>query len=115
MEFDSIIEEMKNASLDLTGCGRSYCRFCGSQGGNNISPTQPHQIDSILKELRLDADKTATENNRRFEQVIIEEYNSGTFWQTLWLLQCNRKDQLSGARQQNQRNMHLYASMHKIC
>jgi hypothetical protein len=62
-ELDSIIEEMKKAELDLTVEG-DIADFLGvkierSQGGKSFSLTQPHLIDDILKELRLDADKTA--------------------------------------------------------
>jgi hypothetical protein len=61
--LDSIIEEMKKAELDLIVEG-DIADFLGvkierSQDGKSSSLTQPHLIEDILKELRLDADKTA--------------------------------------------------------
>ncbi len=62
-ELDSIIEEMKKAELELTVEG-DIADFLGvkiekSQDGKSFNLTQPHLIDDILKELRLEADKTA--------------------------------------------------------
>ncbi|KAI2507505.1 hypothetical protein MHU86_6893 [Fragilaria crotonensis] len=62
-ELDSIIEDMKKAELDLTVEG-DIADFLGvnierSEDGKNFNLTQPHLIDDILKELRLEADKTA--------------------------------------------------------
>jgi hypothetical protein len=62
-ELDSIIEEMKKAELDLTVEG-DIADFLGvkiekSQDGKSFSLTQPHLTDDIIKELRLDSDKTA--------------------------------------------------------
>jgi hypothetical protein len=61
--LDSIIEEMKKAELDLTVEG-DIADFLGvklekSQDGKSFSLTQPHLIDDIVKELRLDSGKTA--------------------------------------------------------
>ena len=62
-ELDSIIEDMKSAELHLTVEG-DIAHFLGvkierSEDGKSFNLTQQHLIDDILKELRLEADKTA--------------------------------------------------------
>jgi hypothetical protein len=62
-ESDSIIEEMKKAELDLTVEG-DIADFLGvkiikSQDGKSSNLTQPLLIEDIIKELRLDLEKTA--------------------------------------------------------
>ena len=62
-ELDSIIEEMKKAELDLTVEG-DIADFLGvkiikSQDGKSSNLTQPLLIEDIIKELRLDLEKTA--------------------------------------------------------
>ncbi len=62
-ELDSIIEEMMKAELDLTVEGDIAdllgVKIDKSQDGKSFSLIQPHLIDDIIKELRLDSDKTA--------------------------------------------------------
>ena len=63
-ELDSIIEDMRKAELDLTVEG-DIADFLGvkiekSKDGKSFSLTQPHLIDDIIKELRLDSDNGRT-------------------------------------------------------
>jgi hypothetical protein len=62
-ELDDIIRQMKEADLELTVEG-GIEDFLGvqierSKDGKSFTLTQPHLIDDILKELRLDAERTA--------------------------------------------------------
>ena len=61
-ELDEILNDMKNAGLDLTVEG-DVSDFLGVQidriSNGQFKLTQPHLINDILKELRLDGDKVA--------------------------------------------------------
>ncbi len=68
-ELDSIIEDMKKAEFDLTVEG-DIADFLGvkferGENGKSFNLTQPHLIDDLLKELRLEADKTTIKRTTR--------------------------------------------------
>jgi hypothetical protein len=82
-ELDKIIKEMRAASLDITVEG-NLSDFLGvnitKEPDGTYHLTQPHLIDSILKDLRLEGDDTKVKNTPAKSSTILKSHvNSPDF------------------------------------
>ena len=112
-ELDRVIEDIKQAKLDITVEGdlQDFLGVNIDRKGDQIKLSQPHLMQQILKDLKLDESNVTPEANPR---IIIEDsiqtFQIWTLWRLIWLSLCDRKAQLFGERQQKWHCIHC-ASM----